>query len=178
MAGHYDGEISFDDDDLDALGHDALAELENNAIQFTQAQPASRFVISPSSDYGDDFEDDDLDSEVVIDESRSTPVSKVISRRVIPGQATHSEQFRQQRHGAPSNLHASLANRKPPAYPQKYDQRDVPSQPVPTPQDESMVAQAGSLSVGTGSRVESLQRQIEEVVLTRTLATNILTNHS
>lgn len=67
---------SYDDDfDLDGLPHEALLQLESNAIQFTQAQQtqASLQHPAPSSDYGDDFDDEDLDDNVVVDESRSTP---------------------------------------------------------------------------------------------------------
>jgi hypothetical protein len=81
MAGHDDGESNYDNDDLDDLPSDALIELENNAIQFTQAQ---RVKAAPSSDYGDDFEDEDLDDAVVIDESRSTPAIVPTLRQTVP----------------------------------------------------------------------------------------------
>jgi hypothetical protein len=65
MAGHDDGDYSFSDDDLDALPQNAFDELEHNAIQQTQA---SQFVKAPpSSDYGDDFDDDELDDAEVHD---------------------------------------------------------------------------------------------------------------
>jgi len=76
MAGYADGENNFSDDDLDDLPFNALAELENNAILSTQAantHPPRKPVAAPSSDYGDDFDDEDLDDAVIIDESRSTP---------------------------------------------------------------------------------------------------------
>ena len=56
----------FSDDDLDALNVNALQELENTAIQFTQAQ---RRYEEQSQTY-DFFEDDDLDDAVVQDELR------------------------------------------------------------------------------------------------------------
>lgn len=62
----------FSDDDLDALNANALQELENNAIQFTQAQ---KKYDEPSQNFLDyDFEDDDLDDAVVQDELRGNPI--------------------------------------------------------------------------------------------------------
>ncbi|KAI0007692.1 hypothetical protein F4779DRAFT_591054 [Xylariaceae sp. FL0662B] len=80
----------FSDDDFDALNANALQELENNAIQFTQAQ--RKYELSQhESNYG--LEDDDLDDTVVQDELRgksALPPEKTIqlppppSSRVVP----------------------------------------------------------------------------------------------
>jgi hypothetical protein len=158
MAGHDDGESNYDDDDLDALPDDALVELENNAIQFTQAHRAKA---APSSDYGEDvdFEDEDLDDAVVIDESRSTPVIVPSLRQNVPGPATQHEQFRQQRYGAANN--SNLANRQRYNPPPKFNESSrVPS--VPIVQHVRQVEQGGDQAVG--SDVLSLQRQVEEVL--------------
>jgi hypothetical protein len=164
MAGQDDGDNFFDDDDLDTLPHDALVELENNAIQFTQAQTATRYIVTASSDYGDDFDDEELDDAVVIDESRSTPAALPALHRNIPGQATQREQFRQQRHGTTlSTLNPNLASRQRPPDPPKFNQPNR-SQPR-IPQNDSMTAQQGSQASGVEANVESLQRQIEEVML-------------
>ncbi len=63
----------FSDDDFDALNANALQELENSAIQFTQAQksfeprnPPPARALQPQHDVGYDFEDDDLDDAVVV----------------------------------------------------------------------------------------------------------------
>ncbi|KAI1418774.1 hypothetical protein F5Y12DRAFT_463281 [Xylaria sp. FL1777] len=65
----------FSDDDLDALNANVLQELENGAIQFTQAQktyehrpPPPPRALQPRHDggYGYDFDDDDLDDAVVV----------------------------------------------------------------------------------------------------------------
>lgn len=64
----------FSDDDLDKLPQDTLIELENKAIQYTQAQTQARLNAVFTSDYGDDLEDDDLKDAVVIDGSSSTQV--------------------------------------------------------------------------------------------------------
>lgn len=153
MAAHDDGESNYDDDDLDDLPTDALLELENNAIQFTQAQ---RVKAPPSSDYGDDFEDEDLDDAVVIDESRSTPA---FPRQTVPGPATQHEQFRQQRYVAANN--SNLANR------QRYN-------PPPKFNESSRLALApiaqyvGEIEQGRGVQaspnVLNLQRKVEEVM--------------
>ncbi|CAJ2512583.1 Uu.00g055980.m01.CDS01 [Anthostomella pinea] len=85
----------FSDDDLDALNANALQELENNAIQFTQAQKKS----DPSQqvEYDFDFEDDDLDDTIVQDELRgpksalpperpAAQVATTAPSRVVPQQ--------------------------------------------------------------------------------------------
>lgn len=67
MAEQEDSEF-FDDDDLDNLNPDVLDGLENQAIQFTQAQQQLHYE---SSDYGDDIDDEDLEDAEVIDEGRT-----------------------------------------------------------------------------------------------------------
>lgn len=76
----------FSDDDLDALNANALQELENNAIQFTQAQKKyegpsqtqtqtqTQAAFDHDYDYDYDFEDDDLDDAVVQDELHGNPI--------------------------------------------------------------------------------------------------------
>ncbi|KAI1762656.1 hypothetical protein GGR53DRAFT_405445 [Hypoxylon sp. FL1150] len=60
----------FSDDDFDALNANVLQELENNAIQFTQAQ--KKYQPSQTQQHqaplDDNFDDDDLDDAVVQDE--------------------------------------------------------------------------------------------------------------
>ncbi len=159
MAGYDGGDDFFDDDDLDALPHDTLLELENDAIQFTQAQTqaqaqAARQKPPPSSDYGDEFDDEDLDDAVVIDESRRTAAIPPL-QRLDP--VTQHEQFRQERYGAPSGT--NLANR-----PRQLHQPSRASAQIPIPQHESMVAQQGSHpSAAADLTVESLQEQVELV---------------
>lgn len=168
MAGHDDEENFFDDDDLDTLPHDALVELENNAIQFTQAQtPAAGWKAAPSSDYGDDFEDEDLDVELVIDESRSTPAIIAPLRRGLPGQATQQEQFRQQRYGTISNPFPvpHLVNLQRSNPPPRFNQLNQIPPPIAIPLNDSVVARQGSQPSATAKiKVDSLQRQIEEVI--------------
>jgi hypothetical protein len=163
MAGHDDEENFFDDDDLDALPHDALIELENNAIQFTQAQMnyTSKVKAAPSSDYGDDFEDADLDDAVVIDESRSTPAIIPTLRRNVPGPATQQEHFRQQRHDTVDN--PNLANRQRYNPPAKFNETNRLSPPAPIAPYEPKVEQ-GNREQAPGPDISSLQRQIEEVM--------------
>ncbi|KAI8626558.1 hypothetical protein F5Y19DRAFT_220156 [Xylariaceae sp. FL1651] len=80
----------FSDDDLDALNANALQELENNAIQFTQAQKTYE-PRRTELDY--DFEDDDLDDAVVVvqDALQGKPAlppdrPAQLSSRVVPHQ--------------------------------------------------------------------------------------------
>ena len=160
MAGHGNEESFFDDNDLDVLPNDVLLELENNAIQFTQAQTnnANRPKAAPSSDYGDDFEDEDLDDAVVIDESRSIPAVVPILHRNVPGQATQQEQFRQQRYGEANN--SSLANRQRYNPPPKFSEsRHLPQVPIARHVPQGL--QGGEQAPRPD--VSSLQRQIEEV---------------
>jgi len=165
MAGHDDGESFFDDDDLDTLPHDALLELENNAIQFTQAQTqAIRLKAPPSSDYGDDFDDEDLDDAVVIDESRSTPVIIPSLNRYNSRPATEQEQFRQQRHATVSNPNLNLANRQPPNGPPKFNQPNRPPRQETTSRNGIVVAHRGSQPAAVPD-LTSLQRQVEEVII-------------
>lgn len=167
MTGHDEDDFGSDDLDLDDLGNDYLTELENNAIQFTQAQARTKVV--PSSDYGDGIDDEDFDDAVVIDESRSTPAISTALQRNLPGQPPreHFHQFRQQHDGLGtiSNPRAQLPNRQQlaslPPPPQSNHPRQVPVQNAIT-QHDSMVAQQGSqLNEG----MESMQKQIQEVRL-------------
>jgi len=156
MAAHDDGGSNYDDDDLDDLPTDALLELENNAIQFTQAQRAKA---APSSDYGDDFEDEDFDDAVVIDESRSTPAVVPVLRRNAPGPATQHEQFRQQRYGAANT--PSLASRQRYNPPPRFNEPSrLPA--APSSQQAHQVVLGGGEQAGPD--VLSLQRQVEEVM--------------
>ncbi|KAK6583832.1 hypothetical protein PZA11_003562 [Diplocarpon coronariae] len=114
MAGYDDGDSFFADEDLDALPEDTLDELENNAIQFTQAQTqAPRLHPPPSSDYGDEFDDEDLDDAVVIDESRSTVAAVNYPHRSNPAQTSQREHV---------NPNLNLPSRQWPGPPPNYNQ--------------------------------------------------------
>ncbi|KAK2613966.1 hypothetical protein N8I77_000832 [Diaporthe amygdali] len=74
----------FSDDGFDELNVTVLQELENNAIQFTQAQHLGPTQAVNDDDYG--LEDDDLDDTVVIDEAAQLPVRHSVERQ-SPAQA-------------------------------------------------------------------------------------------
>jgi hypothetical protein len=170
-----DHDFDFDDVELDSLPADALVELENNAIQFTQAQtqaryskPASSVKAAPSSDYGDEIGEEDLDDAVIIDESRSTPAIIPGLQRNVPAQALQREQFRQQRYGTISNPQATLAdrqrNRPIPPPPPTFNQANRLPQRAQIPQNDSMIAEQGSQpSVAGDNAAEELQRKFQEV---------------
>lgn len=171
MPGH---EFDFSDEELDSLPADALVELENNAIQFTQAQtqaryskPANAANAAPSSDYGDEIGDEDLDDAVIIDESKSTPAIIPGFQRQVPNQAAQREQFRQQRYGSTSNTYTALADRQrnPPIPPPPRFSQSTPVVPrAPVPQNDSMTAEQGSQpSVSGDNSAEALQIQFQEV---------------
>jgi len=142
MAGFADGENNFSDDDLDDLPVNALQELENNAIQFTQAATQVRQKPPPSSDYGDEFDDDDLDDAVVIDEARSAPAVNTIFKRGPSNQVTQREHFRQQRYGAPSKP-SPVIQQIP--IPPTFSQPNKPSETIEIQQHESLLAEQGSM---------------------------------
>ncbi|KAI3400534.1 hypothetical protein diail_2734 [Diaporthe ilicicola] len=74
----------FSDVDFDDLNVTTLQELENNAIQFTQAQQLGPTQPVNDDDYG--LEDDDLDDTIVIDEAAQLPVRHSVERQ-SPAQA-------------------------------------------------------------------------------------------
>lgn len=164
MAGYEDGETNFSDDDLDDLPANALQELENNAIQFTQAASQAWVKLPPSSDYGDEFDDEDLDDAIVIDEARRAPAVISTFNRGPPSQTAQREQFRQQRYRAPSIPNPNLVNQPRPSVSPTLHQPNLSQPPVSIhiQQHESMVAQQGSLPE-SGEKVDDLQRQIQEV---------------
>lgn len=151
MAPHEDGENNFSDDDfLNDIPADALEELENNAIAFTQAQVKP----PPSSDYGGEFEDDDLDDAVVIDEARSAPAIVPYLPRNNVNQASRQE-FRQQRYALGNNL------APPPARQADH---------LPQPYSASISRETSNLSLQGGQPVadgdnEALRKLIQEVFL-------------
>ncbi|KKY37585.1 putative dna repair protein rad26 [Diaporthe ampelina] len=75
-----DGDMDdFSDDGFDDLNINILQELENNAIQFTQAQQLGSTQAVNDDDYG--LEDDDLDDTVVIDEAAQLPPTAIPQNR-------------------------------------------------------------------------------------------------
>ncbi|KAI0508839.1 hypothetical protein F5B22DRAFT_618925 [Xylaria bambusicola] len=104
----------FSDDDFDALNANALQELENNAIQFTQAQkpyprqePPPLPAPQPRQDDGYDYEDDDLDDAVVVVQDARQPKpalsptrdrSAQLPTRIPLQQQQQQQQQRQQPH--------------------------------------------------------------------------------
>lgn len=67
----------FSDAGFDDLNDSVLQQLENNAIQFTQAQALAQSQVAPKLEQDDafdyEFDDDDLDDTVVIDELAQPP---------------------------------------------------------------------------------------------------------
>ncbi|KAI1747039.1 hypothetical protein F4782DRAFT_522578 [Xylaria castorea] len=118
----------FSDDDLDALNANALQELENNAIQFTQVQrtyerpnpPAPPKSLPPPprgqrrSDVLYGLDDDDLDDAVVVVQDALQPKSALPSARAVapakPAQLPSRVQPRQQREQAETWRPVSVPN--------------------------------------------------------------------
>lgn len=164
MAPHEDGENNFSDDDfLNDIPADALDELENNAIAFTQAQ----IKAPPSSDYGDEFDDDDLDDAVVIDEARSAPAVVPYIPRSNVDQAVRHEQFHRQLYGDADVVNRSK-NDIGPARPRPPD--DSPqlfSNPIS--RENSNLSRQATQSVADGDN-EALRKLVQEVIFGRKLS--------
>ncbi|KAI0173159.1 hypothetical protein GGR52DRAFT_542131 [Hypoxylon sp. FL1284] len=166
----------FSDDDFDDLNSNVLQELENNAIQSTQAQKQyqpSQTQQQQKSLFDDDFEDDDLDDAVVQDELGDKSVHP--PSRVVPQQQATwggpipipASRFRPQ--PVPSSSRSpitaptssrSLQHPLPRAQPPPYGQiRPPPTLPRPAPS----IYQASQAPRQTGPpshELASLQAQI------------------
>ncbi|KAI1463800.1 uncharacterized protein F4812DRAFT_445449 [Daldinia caldariorum] len=179
----------FSDDDFDTLNPNVLQELENNAIQFTQAQ--KKYQESQSqTQFVDDFEDDDLDDAVVQDELRGNPIlpeeTTELPSRIVP-QQQYQQQYQQQWGGpvpvpasrfrpetaqAPSRnpLPAPTSSRQPQqqqsisrAPPPSYSQiRPPPPLPRPTPSipQRYQASQAQRPNIPSNHEISALQAQI------------------
>ena len=157
MAPHDDEDTFSDWGDLETLPDHALAELESNAIQFTQAQQPAQSV-APSSDYGDDFDDEDLDDNVVIDESKSTPAlnSTFQPRRPTPSQFNR-DRFPQR--PAPSAIVYPPVQQRSYPQPPRFSQYQPPQPSLQQPARVNPQTQ----SQEPNDEQADLQRQIEEV---------------
>lgn len=168
MDGQDDGEDYFSDSELDELPQNALDELEHNAILHTQHQTQATQIINvpPSSDYGDVFDDDNLDDAVVIDEAQGVPERVLALQSPSAGATTQREQFRIGRYGGPVHL-SPLADRT-------LKQNRI-SEKCLAPQDASVSVQRNEAPLNQQREaaeestvdpiVEALQKQVQEVGL-------------
>lgn len=103
MAGHDEGDDFFSDDGLDNIPQNAFDELEETAIRQTQATQLAQPPPS-SSNYGDDFDDEDLDDAEVFDAAQDAPLrgSSVLHHRGHGNSL--SDQFGQNRHGGTEDM--------------------------------------------------------------------------
>lgn len=154
MAGHADAESNFSDDDLDDLPPNALQELENNAIRLTQAaNTQGRREVPPSSDYGDDFDDEDLDDAVVIDEARSAPAIVPALHRANVSKASQREQQLINTRPFSNTFNASR---------QRQDALLQQPGPAGIPRKQPVLARQGS-EAQVKDEAALLRRQVEEV---------------
>ncbi|EAQ88628.1 hypothetical protein CHGG_05247 [Chaetomium globosum CBS 148.51] len=117
----------FSDDGFDDLNDTVLQELENNAIQFTQAQQLAQSQAAPPAQnnaFEYEFDDDDLDDTVVIDEHALPPPRPPPQQTALPTQQPRHTTTGIQRwnHQLPSSRSA---------YPQRPQY--APPRPVPPP---------------------------------------------
>ncbi|POS85650.1 hypothetical protein EPUL_002776 [Erysiphe pulchra] len=151
----------FSDDDLDKLPQDTFIELENKAIQYTQAQTQARLNAVSTSDYGDDLEDDDLNDAVVIDRSSGT---QVIIRslhqnktNIVELQKDAGVKISQSSHRQEPNL--SLRTNKSGHISSKSQ--------VSASQDGSLSQPKDNRPHSRSTQIANLQRQIEELTKER-----------
>ncbi|ESZ95526.1 hypothetical protein SBOR_4079 [Sclerotinia borealis F-4128] len=157
MAPHEDGENNFSDDDfLNDIPADALEELENNAIAFTQAQ----IKAPPSSDYGDELDDDDLDDAVVIDEARSAPAVVPFVHRNNLNPVARQEQIRKQRYGDTNIVNRHRNNIGPPL-PHQSNRLPQPLS-VPIQREASNPSRQRSQSIADGDN-DALKKLVQEL---------------
>lgn len=162
MAGHADHDNTFSDDDWDLLPPSVLAELESHAIRSTQAANHNSKTwreVPPSSDYGDDFEDEDLDDAVVIDEARSAPA-------VVP--ALHRNPLSQSQQRGEQLLHQPLrgtssTGRSRAAGTQHQPNRDRLPIPSTGPHKRPAATVVGGSQAQVTDDAAALRRQLEEV---------------
>lgn len=177
----------FSDDDFEDLNANVLAELENTAIQFTQAQQKATQTQENEYQAGDlDFEDDDLDGDPVIhDESRGQPIPVdrplvQSSSRIVPQHATqqqngwrapapipggHMRQQHEQPFGRPLNSQADIAPRQSQSGP--YSQMRPPAalpRPAPTIPSRYQASQAPRQTAPSAAEL-SLQAQVRDLQL-------------
>ncbi|KXX79389.1 hypothetical protein MMYC01_204072 [Madurella mycetomatis] len=116
----------FSDDGFDDLNDTILEELENHAVQFTQAQKHALSQATHATQVQHnaleyDFDDDDLDDTVVIDEHAQLPPRPAIER-TLP--------IQQPRQGTEPRWNQHMPSRPPYPPPQQYP-RPIP-QPLPS----------------------------------------------
>lgn len=163
MAGHDFGDF-FSDDDLDAA---TAAALEENAIQFTQHQSAPRHITAPpSSNYGEDDLEEDLDDADVYDEATHTIPGAVRSlQHMTGGEAAQRTQFRQARYTGPPNVNALPKRSLTPQYPtQPHATNDKVEQNARSAYIQP-IQDLSSSAAAIGPDVETLQKQIHDVSL-------------
>jgi hypothetical protein len=161
MAGQNEGDDFFSDNDLDALPQNALDELENNAILHTQRFTQATQIIRapPSSDYGDLFDDDDLDDAVVFDEAQGLPdrLQPLHSRNA--GSVSQQEDFRKARYGGSNNIN-SLIDRP------VIQKPSIPTDSARRPQQHAYPEGqrvAFPIQGRPDPTIDELQRQVQEV---------------
>lgn len=168
MASQDDGDELFSDDDLDDLPPNALEELEENAIRQTQHQTQATLIVGPrpSSNYGDEFDDDDLDDAVVIDETRSVLNQFLPLQPFGASLSTQRDRFQQSQYRSPNHLN-SLADRRletEPSYLKHHTQQHNAGRVQPTADEHYTVRQETvSTQAVPNAVVDALQQQIQEV---------------
>jgi hypothetical protein len=168
----------FSDDGFDDLNANTLQELENNAIQFTQARK-----IEPTQEefeYGD-FEDDDLDDAVVTNELRGKSTilpeqpSAASTSRIIPQHPPQqhgwgpvpipASHFRPQAVGSVARPPAQVQLGNRPSQVGPYSQMRPPPLPRPTPAIQSRYESSQALrhAVPTSAEFDAMQTHIRDL---------------
>jgi hypothetical protein len=108
MAGRVNGDDFLSDGDLDDLPPNALEELEKSALRQTQHQTQATVIIEPcpSSDYGYEFDDEDLDDALVIDETRGVPSQFPLLQQLNASLDNQRDRFNNTRYWSPEHLNS------------------------------------------------------------------------
>jgi len=116
----------FSDDGFDDLNDTILQELEDNAIQFTQAQKLAQSQVPVAARPPIQFDDDDLDDTVVLDQRSLPPQQRPGINKTLP---TQQSRWNPQTHHPPPPQ-----TRPTPVYPQRpqYPPPARPAAPIPS----------------------------------------------
>ncbi|RKF56411.1 putative dna repair protein rad26 [Erysiphe neolycopersici] len=150
----------FSDDDLDKLPQDTFIELENKAIQYTQAQAQARLNAVSTSDYGDDLEDDDLKDAIVIDRSSST-------QAIIQSLQKNKTNVAELQKDAVLQISQSSHRQEPNLSLRTNKSGHLSKSQVSASQDGSLSQTKDNRSLSIPTQIAYLQRQIEELTRER-----------
>ncbi|TQS35452.1 hypothetical protein Golomagni_04129 [Golovinomyces magnicellulatus] len=151
MDGFNEEENIYGDDDLDDLPDEKFTELENDAIQYTQARTQARLRADTTSDYGNDLEDDDLKDAVMSDECSSTQLIVPSFQQNIAAVAVGTQNH--ERTDSPN--------------PSDGNETSLSFRNIKASQHNILIKQQTHQSVSVNAQVISLQKQVQDLISER-----------